>query len=86
MEAYRLLLKSSWSVSDIAMYYDISKNTANDIKISVETIYGTPQYYADKERVCVKADDVIKFMGGISRVEEMQLIKLATEIDKLRNE
>ena len=86
MEAYRLLLKPYWSVSDISAYYEISHNTANEIKINVETIYGTPAYCATKERTSVKADDVIRFMGGTSRLEEMQLIKIATEIDKLRNE
>jgi hypothetical protein len=86
MEAYRLLLKSYWSVSEIASYYQVSHNTANNIKIDVERIYGTPCYCADKERTTVKADDVISFMGGTNRLEEMQLIKIATEIDKLREE
>ena len=86
MENYRILLKPYWSVSDISAYYDIAYNTANEIKIRVETIHGTPAYCATKERTTVKADDVIRFMGGTSRLEEMQLIRLATEIDKLRNE
>lgn len=86
MEAYRLLLKPHWSVSDIASYYGISHNTANEIKINVETMCGTPAFCATKERTNVKADDVIRYMGGTSRLEEMQLIKVATEIDKLRNE
>lgn len=85
MEAYRLLLKSSWGVQDIATYYGVSLNTASNIKADVEILYGTPSYYATKERVCVKADDVIKFMGGNSRMEEMQLIKIANEIEKLNN-
>lgn len=86
MEAYRLLLKSYWGANDIASYYQISICLAKEIKINVERIYGTPGYCADKERTSVKADDVISFMGGVNRLEEMQLIKIATEIDKLREE
>ena len=86
MEGYRLLLKPYWTANDIASYYQLSLSTAKDIKIDVETINGTPAYCATKERTSVKADDVIRFMGGTSRLEEMQLIKIATEIDKLRNE
>ena len=85
MEAYRLLLKPYWTTKDIASYYELSYNYANDIKISVERIYGTPAFCADKDRTSVKADDVIRFMGGNNRLEEMQLIKIATEIDNLRN-
>lgn len=80
MEAYRLLLKSSWGAQDIATYYGVSLNTASNIKADVEMIYGTPSYYTTKERVCVKTDDVIKFMGGNSRMEEMQLIEIANRI------
>lgn len=83
MEAYRLLLKSSWSAGDIAEYYGVSHNTAVNIKNDVEILYGTPAYYSTKERVSVKTDDVIRFMGGTSRMEEMQLIKIAFEIEKL---
>lgn len=86
MEAYRLLLKSSWSASDIAEYYGVSHNTAVNIKNDVEILYGTPSYYATKERTSVKADDVIRFMGGTSRMEEMQLIKIANEIHHNNNE
>lgn len=86
MEGYRLLLKPYWTANDIAIYYQLSLTTAKDIKIDVENINGTPAYCATKERTSVKADDVIRFMGGTSRLEEMQLIKIATEIDKLRNE
>lgn len=86
MEAYRLLLKSSWSAHDIAEYYGVSHNVATNIKTDVEILYGTPAYYATKERTCVKADDVIRFMGGNSRMEEMQLIRIATEINHISNE
>lgn len=85
MEAYRLLLKSYWTANDIAMYYDFSMTKATEIKVDVEKIHGTPSYCANKDRTSVKADDVIRFMGGTSRLEEMQLIKTATEIDNLRN-
>ena len=86
MEAYRLLLKSAWSARDIAEYYGVAHDKANNIKVDVERVYGTPAYYATKERTCVKADDVIAFMGGTSRMEEMKLIKLATEINHIVNE
>lgn len=86
MEAYRLLLKPNWTANDIANYYGLSLPVAKNIKVDVETVFGTPGYCADRERTSVKADDVIRFMGGVSRLEEMQLIKIATEIDKLRNE
>jgi hypothetical protein len=85
MEAYRLLLKPNWTISDIASYYGFSYGFATEVKLNVEKIYGTPGYCADKERTSVKADDVIRFMGGTNRLEEMQLIKIATEIDNLRN-
>lgn len=86
MEAYRLLLKSYWSSQDIADYYDLGLSSAKKIKNDVEMLYGTPSYFIDKERVCVKADDVIRFMGGTSRLDEMQLIALANKIHQEVNE
>ena len=86
MEKHELLLKSSWNAQDIAEYYGISVTTAVNVKVDVEVLFGTPSYYSTKERVNVRADDVIKFMGGNSRMEEMQLLEIATKIKNAKEE
>lgn len=78
---YDVLLKSSWFASDIQEYYGISLSYANQIKTLVENENGVAPIYVDKERSAVCADDVIKYMGGKSRLEEAQIYNLLKERD-----
>lgn len=78
---YDVLLKSSWFASDIQEYYGISLSYANQIKTLVENESGVAPIYVDKERSAVCADDVIKYMGGKSRLEEAQIYNLLKERD-----
>lgn len=73
---YEVLLKPNWFASDIQAFYGISKVKAEEIKTKVQKENGEIWLDLDSERKSVKADDVIKAMGGNSRLEEMQIYNL----------
>lgn len=68
------LTKPNWRVSDIANYVGCSKSTAQRIKNDVAKKYGVCELATDAKRTSVKGDDVIKFLGGINRFEEMAIL------------
>ncbi len=74
---YTRLLKSNWFANDIQAYYGISSTYADRIKTYVENEYGCVETDIGKERRAVRADDVIKSMGGKSRLEEAQIFVYA---------
>ena len=68
------LLKPSWSVSDISTYLGCSKSKALKIKKSVSEKYGYCKLDFNKNQKRVKGDDVIKYLGGVNRFEEMSIL------------
>lgn len=68
------LLKPSWRVSDIVNYLNCSRSTAQRIKNAVAEKYGTCELDLTKKHTHVKGDDVIKYLGGINRFTEMQIL------------
>jgi uncharacterized ubiquitin-like protein YukD len=80
MRNYLVLEKSNWFASDIAEYYDCSLTRANNIKAKVEELYGATEIDKQSERKTVSADNVIKVMGGIDRLTELQIYKLLKNI------
>lgn len=81
MRNYSVLLKSYWFASDIAEFYGCSLTRANNIKATVENLYGNTEIDKDSERKTVSADAVIKVMGGTDRLTEMQIYRLYGEKD-----
>ena len=80
MSKYNLLLKTSWFASDIANYYGISKPYAEKIKSRVIERYGcSPSTEDNDTQKSVRTDDVIKFMGGNNRIEELQVLSLVKQ-------
>lgn len=73
---YNVLLKSNWFSSDIQAFYGVSKVTADKIKQMVLEDKGSVLVDIHNERQSVSADDVIKALGGNSRLEEMQIYNL----------
>lgn len=80
MRNYLVLEKSNWFASDIAEYYDCSLTRANNIKAKVEELYGATEIDKQSERKTVSADNVIKVMGGVDRLTELQIYKLLKNI------
>ena len=78
---YSVLLKPYWYSSDIQSYFGFSKTYADQIKSAVESDCGVIPAHVDNERRAVCADDVIKYLGGKSRLEEMQIYNLLKEGD-----
>ena len=69
-----LLGKSLWSVSEVAKYYGVSNDKARRIVVLTNNEYRPPKYSG---YLSAKADGVIKLMGGVSREDEIKVIKNA---------
>lgn len=68
------LKKPYWFADDIMDFMDCSKNTAVKIKNEVAKKYGVIEASENKEKKAVKADDVIKYLGGNNREEEIRIL------------
>lgn len=73
MRDFDLLLKPNWFASDIAKYYNCADATAQNIKAVTERTYGCVPIDKGKKNRAVRADDVIKIMGGVDRVTEARI-------------
>lgn len=79
-----LLNKPYWFASDIKDYLDCSMVRAVNLKNMVANEIGViPEHRDDKQRA-VKADDVIKAIGGNSRLEELEILQKSMEILKMK--
>ena len=74
-----VLLKPGWSVTDIEEYLNCSREYANQIKIATEAKYGCIPLDKGKKKTKVRADDVIKIVGGVDRLTELNLYKLSLD-------
>lgn len=70
---FKKLLKSNWFASDIQEFYGISKASADYIKKRTEEAFGCVLADELKEQRAVRADDVIKVMGGQDRLTELKI-------------
>ena len=77
-----VLTKPYWFASDIQIYLNCSLSRANRLKQVVENKYGVITEHEDREFQAVKADDVIKAIGGKSRLEEIEILQKSVEILK----
>ena len=77
-----ILLKPYWFASDIEIYFQISRTQAEIIKREVQNLGHTPSYSDGKQKVSVIADEVIKYMGGNNRLEEMRLLESYSNIER----
>lgn len=74
------LTKPYWQLQDIMNYLNCSRNTAVEIKFNVINKYGCTIHTADSGKKSVRGDDVIKYLGGNSRIEELQIELLKNQI------
>ena len=75
-----LLNKSCWFASDIQQYLQCSKKKAIKIKNIVAQQYGVIQEHTECNNQAVSTDNVIKCIGGNSRLEEITILKNTYEI------
>lgn len=80
LKKIELLTKTAWSLSDIAYYYDLSKQSASALKNEVEATYGCIEADKNKIRTRVKADNVIFTQGGIDAYHELKKIETLQNI------
>lgn len=82
---YELLRKSFWNINDIADYYEVNLEKAQNIKKICEREFGNTLYGKGKERGTVRTDDVIRVMGGTSRENELEVAIKLNQLE-IRNE
>ena len=76
------LNKTYWFASDISDYLGCSMTRAVKIKNSVLINSGTIKEHQKEKNQSVKADDVIKYLGGNNRLEEIQILESLVTICK----
>jgi len=76
MTKLEALSKPNWSIEEIQAYLQCCRVKAVDIKNEVKAIYGEINATKGKSQSEVSADNVIKYLGGNSRAEELQILIL----------
>lgn len=69
------LNKTYWFASDISNFLECSMTRAVKIKNSVLLESGTIEEHLKEKNQSVKADDVIRYVGGKDRLEETKILE-----------
>ncbi len=79
-----LLNKQYWFASDIKEYLGCSMKYAVNLKNYVAKEIGVIDFHKDEKQQAVATDNVIKALGGNSRLEELEILQKSMEILKMK--
>ena len=79
-----LLNKPYWFASDIKDYLQCSMKYAVNLKNYVANEVGVIDLHKEEKQQAVSADNVIKAIGGTSRLEELEILQKSLEILRLK--